>query len=112
GTGDVDGALGGRAAGARASGAAHSRGAAPGRAGSERPDGTARHHRPPGRAGGAALAGAAGMTGGGVARALDLVTRVRGVRGAMLGSAADGIGVAGHLMVGTKRGVRAARSAA
>jgi predicted regulator of Ras-like GTPase activity (Roadblock/LC7/MglB family) len=35
-------------------------------------------------------------------RALDLITRVRGVRGAMLVSAADGLVVAEHLMEGIK----------
>ena len=51
------------------------------------------------------------MTGGGVARALDLVTRVRGVRGAMLVSAADGIVVADQLMEGIKGAAVAALAA-
>ncbi len=42
------------------------------------------------------------MSAGGLAGALDLVTRVRGVRGAMLVSAADGIVVADQLMEGIK----------
>ncbi len=42
------------------------------------------------------------MTAAGFGRALDLVTRVRGVRGAMLVSAADGLVVADQLMEGIK----------
>ena len=42
------------------------------------------------------------MTAGGFAHALDAVTRVRGVRGAMLVSAADGLIVADQLMEGIK----------
>jgi len=45
------------------------------------------------------------------ARALDLVTRVRGVRGAMLVSADDGIIVAEQLMEGIKGPVVAALAA-
>jgi predicted regulator of Ras-like GTPase activity (Roadblock/LC7/MglB family) len=42
------------------------------------------------------------MTAAPFQRALDLITRVRGVRGAMLVSAADGLVVAEHLMEGIK----------
>jgi predicted regulator of Ras-like GTPase activity (Roadblock/LC7/MglB family) len=42
------------------------------------------------------------MTAAPFERALDLITRVRGVRGAMLVSAADGLVVAEHLMEGIK----------
>ena len=42
------------------------------------------------------------MTTTGYAHALDLITRVRGVRGAMLVSMEDGIVVAEHLMEGIK----------
>jgi len=42
------------------------------------------------------------MSGGGFERALDLGTRVRGGRGAMLVSAADGLVVADQLMEGIK----------
>lgn len=45
------------------------------------------------------------------ARALDLITRVRGVRGAMLVSADDGIVVAEQLMEGIKGGALAALAA-
>src|SRR5439155_1277406 len=68
--------------------------AAVGRARSRGADGPARDHRPARRRGGAPLAGAAGMTAPPYGPALDLVTRVRGVRGAMLVSGDDGIVVA------------------
>jgi predicted regulator of Ras-like GTPase activity (Roadblock/LC7/MglB family) len=42
------------------------------------------------------------VSGGGFERALDLVTRVRGVRGAMLVSQVDGLVVADQLMEGIK----------
>jgi predicted regulator of Ras-like GTPase activity (Roadblock/LC7/MglB family) len=42
------------------------------------------------------------MTAAAFERALDMITRVRGVRGAMLVSAADGLVVAEHLMEGIK----------
>jgi predicted regulator of Ras-like GTPase activity (Roadblock/LC7/MglB family) len=45
------------------------------------------------------------------ARALDLITRVRGVRGAMLVSAEDGIVVAEQLMEGIKGAALAALAA-
>ena len=47
----------------------------------------------------------------GVGRALDLVTRVRGVRGAMLVSGADGLVVAEQLMEGIKGAAVAALAA-
>src|SRR5207247_1446188 len=77
-------------------------GAAVGRARSRGADGPARDHRPARRRGGAPLAGAAGMTAPPYGPALDLVTRVRGVRGAMLVSGDDGIVVAEQLMEGIK----------
>jgi predicted regulator of Ras-like GTPase activity (Roadblock/LC7/MglB family) len=46
-----------------------------------------------------------------VSKALDLITRVRGVRGAMLVSADDGIVVAEQLMEGIKGGAVAALAA-
>jgi len=46
-----------------------------------------------------------------VSKALDLVTRVRGVRGAMLVSAEDGLVVAEQLMEGIKGGAVAALAA-
>ena len=49
--------------------------------------------------------------GGGYGRALDLITRVRGVRGAMLVSADDGIVVAEQLMEGIKGPALAALAA-
>src|SRR5205814_10324713 len=55
---------------------------------------------------GAPLVGA-----GHVSTALDLITRVRGVRGAMLVSADDGIVVAEQLMEGIKGGAVAALAA-
>ena len=51
------------------------------------------------------------MTTTGYAHALDLITRVRGVRGAMLVSMEDGIVVAEHLMEGIKGGAVAALAA-
>lgn len=42
------------------------------------------------------------MTANGFARALDLVTRVRGVRGAMLVAGDEGLVIAEHLMEGIK----------
>jgi len=46
-----------------------------------------------------------------VSKALDLITRVRGVRGAMLVSADDGLVVAEQLMEGIKGGAVAALAA-
>jgi len=46
-----------------------------------------------------------------VSKALDLITRVRGVRGAMLVSAEDGLVVAEQLMEGIKGGAVAALAA-
>jgi predicted regulator of Ras-like GTPase activity (Roadblock/LC7/MglB family) len=51
------------------------------------------------------------MTAPAFERALDLVTRVRGVRGAMLVAAADGLVVAEHLMEGIKGAAVAALAA-
>jgi predicted regulator of Ras-like GTPase activity (Roadblock/LC7/MglB family) len=51
------------------------------------------------------------MTAAPFERALDLITRVRGVRGAMLVSAGDGLVVAEHLMEGIKGGAVAALAA-
>lgn len=51
------------------------------------------------------------MTGPALARALDLITRVRGVRGAMVVSRADGLIVAEQLMEGIKGGAVAALAA-
>jgi len=51
------------------------------------------------------------MTAAGYARTLDLVTRVRGVRGAMLVSSDDGLVVAEHLMEGIKGSAVAALAA-
>jgi predicted regulator of Ras-like GTPase activity (Roadblock/LC7/MglB family) len=51
------------------------------------------------------------MTAAGFGHALDLVTRVRGVRGAMLVSVADGLVVAEHLMEGIKGSAVAALTA-
>jgi predicted regulator of Ras-like GTPase activity (Roadblock/LC7/MglB family) len=48
---------------------------------------------------------------GAFARALDVVTRVRGVRGAMLVARADGLVVAEQLMEGIKGGAVAALAA-
>src|SRR5205823_6340 len=95
----------GRSRGAARSRAPHPAGggrAAVGRARSRGADGPARDHRPARRRGGAPLAGAAGMTAPPYGPALDLVTRVRGVRGAMLVSGDDGIVVAEQLMEGIK----------
>src|SRR3989454_1077831 len=68
------------------------------------PDGTAGDHRAARRARGAPLAGGARVTAPAAAygKALDLITRVRGVRGAMLVAAEDGIVVAEQLMEGIK----------
>lgn len=46
--------------------------------------------------------GGAGGGGGGFGHLLDLITRVRGVRGAMLVAGDDGLVVAEHLMEGIK----------
>ena len=51
------------------------------------------------------------MTATGYARSLDLVTRVRGVRGAMIVSSDDGLVVAEHLMEGIKGSAVAALAA-
>ena len=51
------------------------------------------------------------MTAAGVGRALDFVTRVRGVRGAMLVSGDDGLVVAEQLMEGIKGAAVAALAA-
>lgn len=51
------------------------------------------------------------MTASAFERALDLVTRVRGVRGAMLVTGDDGIVVAEHLMEGIKGSALAALAA-
>jgi predicted regulator of Ras-like GTPase activity (Roadblock/LC7/MglB family) len=48
------------------------------------------------------MAGAATVTAPALARALDLITRVRGVRGAMVVSRSDGLVVAEQLMEGIK----------
>jgi predicted regulator of Ras-like GTPase activity (Roadblock/LC7/MglB family) len=48
------------------------------------------------------MAGAATVTAPALARALDLITRVRGVRGAMVVSRTDGLVVAEQLMEGIK----------
>src|SRR5438046_508514 len=66
---------------------------------------------PPVPRGRGALAGAAGVTATGYARSLDLVTRVRGVRGAMIVSSDDGLVVAEHLMEGIKGSAVAALAA-
>src|SRR5439155_702062 len=67
-------------------------------------DGAPRDHRPARRRRGAPLAGSAGVTTApaGYGRVLDLVTRVRGVRGAMLVTGDDGLVVAEQLMEGMK----------
>src|SRR2546425_12613895 len=75
-------------------------------------DGPAGDHRPARRRRGAPLAGARSMTApAAYGPALDLVTRVRGVRGAMLVSGEDGIVVAEQLMEGIKGGAVAALAA-
>jgi predicted regulator of Ras-like GTPase activity (Roadblock/LC7/MglB family) len=51
------------------------------------------------------------VTAGGFDRVLDLVTRVRGVRGAMLVTVDDGLIVAEHLMEGIKGSAVAALAA-
>ena len=51
------------------------------------------------------------MTATGYARSLDLVTRVRGVRGAMIVSSDEGLVVAEHLMEGIKGSAVAALAA-
>jgi len=51
------------------------------------------------------------VTATGYARSLDLVTRVRGVRGAMIVSSDDGLVVAEHLMEGIKGSAVAALAA-
>src|SRR5262249_58746028 len=77
-----------------------------------RPVVAARAPRPPGaarRAGGPPMAGAATVSAASpMGRALDLITRVRGVRGAMVVSRADGLIVAEQLMEGIKGGAVAA----
>src|SRR5204862_2593442 len=94
----------GRPSRPRASRSAHQRRAAPRGARPGGPDGTAGDHRAARRPRGAPLAGGARMTAEAAAyvKALDLITRVRGVRGAMLVSAEDGIVVAEQLMEGIK----------
>src|SRR5438094_7250399 len=86
----------------RAPRAADRRLTAPGAARPVRPAGTSRDRgaaRGPGRA---ALAGAAAMTAASFAQALDQITRVPGVRGAMLVAGDDGLVVAEHLMEGIR----------
>ncbi|HEX9611348.1 MAG TPA: roadblock/LC7 domain-containing protein [Gemmatimonadales bacterium] len=51
------------------------------------------------------------MTAAGYARALDLITRVRGVRGAMLVAGDDGLVIAEQLMEGIKGAALAALAA-
>src|SRR5256886_6657302 len=94
----------GRKSRPRASRSAHERRAAPRGARSRGSDGTAGGHRAARRPRGAPLAGDARVTApaASYAKALDLITRVRGVRGAMLVSAEDGIIVAEQLMEGIK----------
>src|SRR6266446_4871939 len=102
--GQVDRTRRGGKARPRASRAAVERRAAPRGARPGGADGTAGDHRAARRAGGAPLAGGARVTAPAAAygKALDLITRVRGVRGAMLVSAEDGIVVAEQLMEGIK----------
>jgi predicted regulator of Ras-like GTPase activity (Roadblock/LC7/MglB family) len=57
------------------------------------------------------MAGAATVSAPGFGRALDLITRVRGVRGAMVVVSADGLVVAEQLMEGIKGGAVAALAA-
>ncbi len=81
-------------------------------AGAARPrdaDRTPRHRGAAGRARGTSLAGAAGMTAAPFERALDRISRVRGVRGSMFVSADDGLVVAELLMEGVNGGGRRAR---
>src|SRR6266516_632664 len=86
----------GRTARPRASCGAHERRPAARGARPRGPDGTAGRHRAARRPRGASLAGEPRMTAPAAAygKALDLITRVRSVRGAMLVSAQDGIVVA------------------
>src|SRR6266516_4547958 len=93
-----------REAGAHPPHAAQRRRAVARRAGPLGPDGTARDHRAARGRRRTPLVGAAGMTAApaGYGQALDLVTRVRGVRGAMLVSGDDGLVVAEQLMEGIK----------
>src|SRR5205823_1103547 len=104
--GPLDRAGRGREPRPRASRSTHGRGPAPRGARPRGTDGTAGDHRAARRARGAPLAGGGGarMTAPAAAydKALDLITRVRGVRGAMLVSAEDGIVVAEQLMEGIK----------
>ncbi|TLY53769.1 MAG: hypothetical protein E6K55_07410 [Gemmatimonadetes bacterium] len=87
----------------RASHRAHRRCAAPRRARPCRADGPAGDHCAARSRGGAPLARGPRMTAtAGYGQALDLITRVGGVRGAMLVSAEDGIVVAEQLMEGIK----------
>ncbi|PYP43353.1 MAG: hypothetical protein DMD42_10350 [Gemmatimonadetes bacterium] len=84
--------------------AAHGRRAAARGARPRGSHGAARHYRAARRPRRAPLAGVARVTAApaGYGKALDLITRVRGVRGAMLVSAEDGIVVAEQLMEGIK----------
>src|SRR5207249_10450097 len=72
----------------------------------------ARHAaRPPGDSRAAGADDGAPLAGEAMSNALDLITRVRGVRGAMLVSAEDGLIVAEQLMEGIKGGAVAALAA-
>src|SRR5205814_3011604 len=94
--GSVDWSLRGGPAGERASCPSDVR-----RAAARRPG--ARHAaRPAGDSGAARHADGAPLAGAAMSQALDMITRVRGVRGAMLVSAEDGIVVAEQLMEGIK----------
>src|SRR5581483_11878105 len=89
-----------RGAGSRAPGPAHEPDTAARSARSRRAHGPPCNHRPARGASRRALARATGLTP--FAAALEIVTRVRGVRGAMLVSAGDGLVVAEQLMEGIK----------
>src|SRR2546429_564198 len=83
---------------------AHGVGAAARGARARGSDGAPRDHRPARRPRGTPLAGGAGVTTASAeyGRVLDLVTRVHGVRGAMLVAGDDGLVVAEQLMEGIK----------
>src|SRR4029077_12997674 len=98
---ELDRPRGGRRRGQRVPEAARSRRAAAPRARARGPDGAAGGHRQPRRAGREPLAGATGMTTA-YSQSLDRVTRVRGVRGAMLVAGDDGLVIAEQLMEGIK----------
>src|SRR5205823_4054455 len=104
GPGQMDRTRRGRKPRPRASCRAHERRPAARGARPRGTDGTAGRHRAARRPRGAPLVGGPRMTAPAAAygKALDLITRVRSVRGAMLVSAEDGIVVAEQLMEGIK----------